>query len=254
MRFRRRKPPRRPASTNVCVGIWLSSNSTTPPKPSRASPRPTEQPVEDRHLGGVALHRGRRHRGPPARRTIAVRVPADPDAARGLRLRRRRGPRPEIDRGTRDLPLPRNRDEPPADRPAGVGKTHLAGRARAGGGARRLRHLLHHRRRPRRPLPPSRDRRPWATTMRFFAGPTLLVVVSDFFMHPSDGEPLVGGRRPRANPGGASGQDRHTAGPMPIYRGSTVRQQGRTCPPTGRLACPLARGTPDMQRSLSRAV
>ena len=79
----------------------------------------TDQPVDDRHPGGVALDRGRCYRGPPTCRAIAVRVPADPSVARGLRLRRRPGPRPEVDRRARDLPLPRNRDEYPADRPAG---------------------------------------------------------------------------------------------------------------------------------------
>ena len=46
------------------------------------------------------------------------------------------------------------------DRPARVGKTHLAVGPGPGRRPRRLPHLLHHRRRPRRPLPPRRDRRP----------------------------------------------------------------------------------------------
>ena len=43
--------------------------------------------------------------------------------------------------------------------PPGVGKTHLAVGLGPSVRARRLPHLLHHRRRPRRPLPPRRDRR-----------------------------------------------------------------------------------------------
>ena len=44
--------------------------------------------------------------------------------------------------------------------PPGVGKTQLAVGLGPSRRARRLPHLLHHRRRPRRPLPPGRDRRP----------------------------------------------------------------------------------------------
>jgi hypothetical protein len=56
-------------------------------------------------------------------------------------------------------------------------------------------------------------------------------------------ESLGGGRKPRASSGGASGSGpTHRRPPCPSTGRSSVRQQGRPCPPAGRLACPLSDG------------
>ena len=67
---------------------------------------------------------------------------------------------PAADQRPRLLPLPRNRDQRSDDRPAR--RRQDDARRRPGPQSRRSRlpHLLHHRRRPRRPLPPRRDRGP----------------------------------------------------------------------------------------------
>lgn len=56
-------------------------------------------------------------------------------------------------------------------------------------------------------------------------------------------ESLGGGRRPRAKPRrGVCVRTDTPPVPCPSIGRSAVRQQGRTCPSTGRLACPLAAG------------
>ena len=54
--------------------------------------------VADRGVGAAAGHRGRRHRGPPAGRSAAVRLPAHPGHPGRLRRRRRRRGGPQAHR------------------------------------------------------------------------------------------------------------------------------------------------------------
>ena len=60
--------------------------------------------------------------------------------------------------------------------PPGHRQNPPIGRAGAGGRTRRIPNLLHHRRRPGRSLPPRSHRRTLGHHMRFFNGPTLLVI------------------------------------------------------------------------------
>ena len=85
--------------------------------------------------------------------------PAHPRHPRGVRLRRPTRRRPHADHRTGHLPLPRNRHQRAAHRPARRREDPPRRRARPQSRRSRLPHLLHHRRRPRRPLPPRRHRR-----------------------------------------------------------------------------------------------
>ena len=72
--------------------------------------------------------------------------------------------------------VPRRRHQRAADRPARRRQDHARRRPGPRRRHRRLPHLLHHRRRPGRPLPQAAIEGRWATTMRFFAGPRLLII------------------------------------------------------------------------------
>jgi len=131
-------------------------------------------------LEQLLRRRGRRQPGPPPRRPAPVRLPAHPRLTGRLRLRRRHQPGPAPDQRARHLPLSRHRHQRAPDRATRSREDPSGGRPRTGRRRGRLPDLLHHRRRPRRPLPVRSGRAAiegrWATTMRFFAGPTLLVI------------------------------------------------------------------------------
>ena len=126
--------------------------------PSRAGPGHRRGPVADRGVGAAAGRRSRRQHRPPPGRPVAVRVPAHPGHPGRLRRRRRRRDRPPADRRAGHLPLPGIGDQHFADRPAGHRQDAPVGRIGKGRSACRIPHLLHHRRRSGRPLPPRRDR------------------------------------------------------------------------------------------------
>ena len=103
--------------------------------------------------------RGRHRARPPTRRPAPLRLPPHTRHPRRLRLRRTTRRRPAVDQRTRHLPLPRDRHQRDAHRPARCRQDPHRRRPRPTSRHHRLPHLLHDRRRPRRTLPPRRDRR-----------------------------------------------------------------------------------------------
>ena len=97
---------------------------------------------------------------PPAGQPGPVRLPARALAARRLRLRRPALGRPQARHRAGHPAVPRRRHQRAADRPARRRQDHARRRPGPRRRRRRLPHLLHHRRRPGRPLPPRRDRGP----------------------------------------------------------------------------------------------
>ena len=75
-----------------------------------------------------------------------------------------------------DVALCRRRHQRPADRAARCRQDDAGSWARPCCPGGRDAHLLHHRSRPRRPPPPRRLEGRWANTMRFYMGPSLLII------------------------------------------------------------------------------
>ena len=170
--------PTSPPMTGTQASLYqqLRGHLATLKPPQSPSTCPACSPAEAEQWSMTAtlehlLARGRSHRSTQTRRPPTVRIPPTPATLADFDF----DAAPSVDKIV-DEPRPAAGLESATNvlliGPPGVGKTHLA----VGLGRRSRRLPLHHRRRPRRPLPPRRDRRRWATTMRFFAGPTLLVI------------------------------------------------------------------------------
>ncbi len=123
-----------------------------------ARPGQRRGPLAHRRPGAAAGRRSRGKHRPAVGRAAAVRLPAHPSHPGRLRRRRRRRHRPQADRRAGHLPLPRIGDQHLVDRPTRHRENPPQRRTGTGRRACRLPHLLHHRRRPGRPLPPRRYR------------------------------------------------------------------------------------------------
>ncbi len=121
--------------------------------------------------------RGHRDRRPTARRPAPLRLPAHPRHPGRVRLRRPTRRRPQPDRRPRVLPLPRVRHQRPDDRPARgrqdpCSPLGLARKAVEAGYRTYFTTAADLAARCHRAAIEGR----WATTMRFYAGPTLLAI------------------------------------------------------------------------------
>ncbi len=145
----------------------------------RSWTKPPPRPVDDRRPGPTALHRSRGHRSPPIGRSVAVRVPAHPpasledfdyDAAAGgvdRKVIEELATCRYLETATNVLLI---------GPPGGVGKTHLSvGLARAAAHAGYRTYFTTAADLAARCHRAAIEGR-WATTMRFYAGPTLLVI------------------------------------------------------------------------------
>ena len=174
---RRRESPPRPAATSSCAAIWPSSNCTTPPKPCPPSsttppPRLSLTAALERLLAvEVDATEARRLAG--RLRFACLPTPAtlddfDVDAAPGstAALIAELGTCRYLESATNILLIG----------PPGTGKTHLAvGLARAAAHAGYRTYFTTAADLAARCHRAAIEGR-WATTMRFFAGPTLLVI------------------------------------------------------------------------------
>ncbi len=171
-------PGRRPASTSSYVATSPRSNS--PPPPSTSPPSSTPPPpraVADRRPGTAARPRGPRHRGPPPRRPAAVRLACPP---RPPSRTSTTTPQPGADRKLiTELATCRYLESATnvlLIGPPGTGKTHLAvGLARNAAEAGYRTYFTSAADLAARCHRAAIEGR-WANTMRFFAGPTLLVI------------------------------------------------------------------------------
>ena len=143
----------------------------------RAGPGHRRGSVADRGIGAAAGRRSRCQHRPSAGGAVAVRLPAHPGHPGRLRRRRRRRDRPCPDRRAGHLPLPGISDQHFVHRAARAPERRIyrVGLARAAAHAGYRTYFTTAADLAARCHRAAIEGR-WATTMRFFAGPTLLVI------------------------------------------------------------------------------
>ena len=141
-----------------------------------AGPRPGGQAHPPGVPGAAAGRRGGRRRRAPGSQPGPLRLAALALHAGRLRLLRPAVGGPQAGRRAGHAALRGGRHQRAVHRPARRGQDDAGRRPRACRGGGGDAHLLRHRRRAGRPLPPGRPQGRWATTMRFYAGPRLLII------------------------------------------------------------------------------